>query len=194
MGAIKDIKEKKKRSDEDNILEKIISAGEHEIKDKDAIEKILSYAADMAYINKSRYGNHNTYSINAELIDGKECSHCGEKIISFNCQNFNINTSPQFVNTETFEQLAIEVFEIKQFLINKNAVLKHSENSSQTLLEQEVERFKNQSIYKDKLIFSLQEQLAIANKTISRLQNTTNNSLNSWENVARKNSNTTNLF
>ena len=200
MCAIKDLKEKRKRSDEDTILEKV-SADIKDFRDKNDINHIIVYAADMGYLNKSHYGNHNTFNINKELNDGKECSLCGEKIVSFDCQDFNVNVSPTFVNVECFEQLAKEVHELKR-LLNENVAsinkISHSDNvaidnSRHVLLEQEIARLRSESMCKDQIITSLKEQLVLTNKTISQEQANThanqwdNPQLNSWERVARKN-------
>ena len=114
MCAIKDLKERRKRTDKDTILG--TADIQQDLTNKSNDDDIFSYATDAGYLKKSHYANHNTYNINSELIDGEEFSHCGEKIITFICQDYNINLSPKYVDIESFEQLANEVNELKRLL------------------------------------------------------------------------------
>ena len=113
MCTIKSIKEKRRRSDEDSILEKIMSRGNMEIINKESLKMIFEYATNIGYVNKSHYCNHNTYNINTEIINCEKCSACGENITPFNCDNYNIDLFPKYVDINTFEELAKEVNQLK---------------------------------------------------------------------------------
>ena len=52
MCVIKEIKEKKQRSDEDSIIEKIISSGNKAITDRDTLNNIFEYATGIGLCQK----------------------------------------------------------------------------------------------------------------------------------------------
>ena len=201
MCAIKDLKERRKRTDEDTILETAGIQQDETNTSKDY--DIFSYATDAGYVKKSHYGSHNTYNITSELIDGKECSHCGEKIITFICQDYNINLFPKYVNIESFEQLANEVNDLKR-LFNDNILIAGNREShsheiialenSQLLLKQQVDGLKRELSCRDDTITLLKDQLVNANNTVNQVlqENVQNNRCNHsqpnpWENVNKKN-------
>ena len=71
MKSISNLKEKKKRTDEDHIIQYIISKGNIEITEETTIKEILEYAVATQYIHKSTYNNHFTYKINTEIEESK---------------------------------------------------------------------------------------------------------------------------
>ena len=109
MCCINNLKQKKRKTDKDSIVEVIISNGNTEITEENKIDDILTYATMTSYITQSTYNQHYTYKINNEITEAKQCSSCGESITSFDCVAFEVNPEIKYVDLGTFQALAGEI-------------------------------------------------------------------------------------
>ena len=114
MASISNLKRKKRKTDEDNILEEIISKGNTEITEKSIINNIFEYAVQMNYISRNTYKDHFTYKINPDIIAKGACKSCGENINPYDGSKFDVNSEVKYVEIEFFEKLAIEFNEVKK--------------------------------------------------------------------------------
>ena len=89
MASIKKLKIKKQKTNEDNILQELLSKGNTDIKDDTT--KIFDYAVEIAYIIKSKYKDHDTYRINLTMSENINCKSCGENIVPFNCNDYEVD-------------------------------------------------------------------------------------------------------
>ena len=165
MLCIRNLKKKRKKTDEDNIVEEFISNGSSEITDKAMINSIFDYAAIILYICKSTYKDHYTFKINTEIKGRNVCKSCGENIISFDCNTYNLDPEIKYVDVETFEQLAHEISEIKEYLsdINKNKYPLKNYNEDTKLHDKNIQleytKLFEECENKDKVINMLTERL-----------------------------------
>ena len=119
MAVIKNLKNKRKKTDEDSIVQELISKGNTEITDKSKINSIFEYAVEMCYIIKSSYGDHYNYKINLEISKHMVCRDCAEDIIPFNCDASKFEAEIP-VDVKTFEGLVKELKDIKILLQHIN--------------------------------------------------------------------------
>ena len=165
MLSIKNLKKKRLKIDEDNILEEVISNGSSGITDKAIINSIFDYAANISYICKSTYKDHYTYKINAEMNGRNVCKSCGKNIIPFDCNTYNVDPQIKYVTLETFEQLAQEISEIKNYLldINKNKYPPQNHTEDTKLHDKNIQleyaKLLEECENKDKVINMLTEKL-----------------------------------
>ena len=81
MLSILNLKTKRRKADEDSIIQDVISKGNSEITEKDVINYIFEYAIENGYICKSVYKDHYTYKINRENGLKNICKSCGEYML-----------------------------------------------------------------------------------------------------------------
>lgn len=90
MYSIHTLRCKRKKTDEDSIIEDIIAKGSAGITEKDTIINIFAYAVEAAYIHRGTYKDHNTYKIREIMENRCECSACGETLVAFDCASFEV--------------------------------------------------------------------------------------------------------
>ena len=170
MASIRYLKGKKKKTDEDNIIHEVITKGNTDITDKTIINDIFDYAVGMSYISKSTYKDHNTYKINLEISEKIICKTCGEDVVPFDCNTYDVNPEIKYVDMKTFEQLAQEINDIKKYLSD---ICKTNSTSQENLditeinykkLQLEVTKLLDECEKKDKIINILTEKLTTAIK------------------------------
>ena len=187
MCTIKDIKEKRRRTDEENIWENMVTTGNTETTGKENINNILEYASNLGYVKKSFYKNHNTYNINTDIGNAKKCILCSESIVPFNFDMYSIKLTDTYVDIQTFEQLASDVNELKMFVRETVDFIKKSvehENSSHfDSLNKEITELKNQLVDKDNKYETLSEKITILKSEINSISN---NNHTSWQTVSKR--------
>ena len=170
MTSINNLKQKRKKTDEENIVQDILMNGNTTINDK-IIKDILEYAVSTSYIKKATYNGKFTYRINTDTNENITCASCGEGILPFDCNAYEVNNEIKYVDIATFEQLANEIVEIKQCLADvKNSATQNYtkiRDSCYDDLKIENSKLLEDCRKKDKIINTLTENLKtfIDNKT-----------------------------
>ena len=182
MNSIKILKEKRKKTDEDGIIQDAISKGNPDMEDKNVINDILEYAVGMSYINKSTYGDHNTYKINLEITDKRNCKACGETIVPFNCDTFNVDPETKYIDVKIFELLAQEIMEIKKYL-SKNIETMETTKVNNNILQDKIDELLEICKDKDKTINILTDQLTKSTETMESRKRDANNIADNWQTV-----------
>ena len=185
MATIQDMWKKRKRTNEDNIIQEIISNGNTEITDKHMINSVFEYAVGMHYISQNKYGNHFYYKINSEIAAETRCKDCGEKIIPFLYEHFKVETVTRYVDLKTFESLANEIVEIKKLLRNANNIsidTERNEAENHYLntkvcncdnLQSEIEQLRKECTKKDETINILTQNVAAILEQTKSIRSTT---------------------
>ena len=104
--------------------EEVIVGKLREIKDglnSDRIQQIpdlLQYACNVSYISNLILNNVSAYKLNNDLEFSTICDLCGESLEPFICDNFRVNSHVNFVDRATFEELARNLNDFKQYINN----------------------------------------------------------------------------
>ena len=128
MCTINKLKMKKQRTDEDSIIEKMITTGNSDITSKDTMNNIFDFSVGMGYLNKSSYNDHFTYKISSKMDTCETCKVCGEKLLPFDCENYEVDHIVKYVDVQTFEALAAEIKILKDFVAGR--ILNETEEQS----------------------------------------------------------------
>ena len=158
MAAIHNLKKKRKGTDEDNILEEIISKGNGEI--TNSMNDIFIYAVDMSYIIRNTYNSHFTYKICDEISGGTVCKNCGERIIPFDTTAYKVSNEVKYVDIDTFEILVRELYNLKSMIIGEEKYI-DIENSKRNSMERSAEthEFRNKCNKLEEEIILLSEEI-----------------------------------
>ena len=104
-----ELKKKKISSSVQNILDRLNVGEESNFITKSLLDDILDYASRSQYICTSTYKYNISYRINDKEINF-ECVNCGENLTPYT--EILSNRSTEYVDRETFESLAREIYEI----------------------------------------------------------------------------------
>ena len=84
----------------------MIANGSTDETNRDTIKDIIEFSVGMGYVIKSSYGDHFTYRINTEMDTGERCKVCDELLLTFDCENYNVDPVIKYVDIDTFEAFA----------------------------------------------------------------------------------------
>ena len=106
----------------------MITTGKSDITSKDTMDNIFDFSVGMGYLNKSSYNNHFTYKISINMDTCETCKVCGEKLIPFDCENYEVDPVVKYVDVQTFVALAAEIKILKDFVSGR--ILNETEEQS----------------------------------------------------------------
>ena len=106
----------------------MITTGNSDITRKDTMNNIFDFSVGMGYLNKSSYNDHFTYKISSKMDTCETCKVCGEKLLPFDCENYEVDPVVKYVDVQTFEALAAEIQILKDFVSGR--ILNETEEES----------------------------------------------------------------
>lgn len=180
LNIIIELKKKKISSSFENILDRLNVGEEPVFIAKSLLEDILAYALKSLYLCTSTYKNNVSYRINDKEIDF-QCINCGEKLTPYT-ENYPSNRSVEYVDRETFESLAREIYMIKSELLqikNKSNPSWANEDDDYTgdlikNLKEEISSLSNQVTDKDRQILFLVKYISENSNVTVPLEPSTN--------------------